>query len=169
MESVRKAIATGRLSRSVVDVAGQKQIRSAEEADREWAANTRAERQTDPQPPAAATSRDVPGIDVAVGNEEADGLIDFNEARRRHEIEKWRQAKVKREGDELELAKRKGELLQVADARAEVESLVTEIRTKLLGVPSRARQRIPSLTASDVTVIEDLIREAMEAIANAVG
>ena len=35
-------------------------------------------------------------------------------------------------------------------------------RMKLLGVPSRARSRLPHLTLDDVAVIEELQREALE-------
>jgi hypothetical protein len=165
-EAVRKAIDSGRLSGAVVEVGGQRKIRSAEAADRAWAANTRAERspassiaQGVPQTATAPTSAPPPPAAV-------DDDIDYAEARRRREVELWRQARVKREGDELELALRKGELVDVTEAQAEAEALFSEARTKLLGVPTRARQRMQHLTADDVRMLDELIREAMEAFAD---
>jgi hypothetical protein len=164
-EAVRKAIDSGRLSGAVVEVGGQRKIRSAEAADRAWAANTRAERS-----PASGAAQGAPQTATAPMSTPPppapDDDIDYAEARRRREIELWRQARVKREADELELALRKGELVDVTEAQAEAEALFSEARTKLLGVPTRARQRMQHLTADDVRMLDELIREAMEAFAD---
>jgi hypothetical protein len=164
-EAVRKAIDSGRLSGAVVEVGGQRKIRSAEAADRAWAANTRAERS-----PASSVAQGVPQTVTAPTSAPppaaVDDNIDYAEARRRREVELWRQARVRREGDELELALRKGELVDVTEAQAEAEALFSEARTKLLGVPTRARQRMQHLTADDVRMLDELIREAMEAFAD---
>src|SRR5690606_2437824 len=42
---------------------------------------------------------------------------------------------------ELELARLQGELVNVAEARLEVIAAYTLVRTRLLGIPARARQR----------------------------
>lgn len=39
------------------------------------------------------------------------------------------------------------------------------VRTKLLGVPSRLRQRCPHLSRDDTNAVDDLIREALEELA----
>jgi phage terminase Nu1 subunit (DNA packaging protein) len=67
---------------------------------------------------------------------------------------------------EIDLEERRGELVPVAEAQAEAEALFSEARTKLLGVPTRARQRMQHLTADDVRMLDELIREAMEAFAD---
>ena len=46
---------------------------------------------------------------------------------------------------------------------------ITNAKTKLQGIPSRARQRIPHLTTTDVAELEDLIREVLEDIASDTG
>lgn len=149
-QAVRKAIDDGRLEGSVVRVRGQAKIADVELADREWTANTRA---ADPAPP--------PG--------EEDDKIPFNEARRRREVELWRQARIKSEADELELAERKGELVSTADARAQVVERYTVVKTRLLGLPARVKQRLPHVAADDVRVIDDLVREALEDLADGRG
>jgi phage terminase Nu1 subunit (DNA packaging protein) len=42
---------------------------------------------------------------------------------------------------------------------------VTIARTKLLGVPTRLRQRIPHLTLEEIAIAEELIRESLEELA----
>jgi phage terminase Nu1 subunit (DNA packaging protein) len=39
---------------------------------------------------------------------------------------------------------------------------VVAARTKLLGLPSRAKQRLPHLTPADLATLDRLIREALE-------
>lgn len=148
-EAVRRAIQSGRLERSVVMVGGKPKIRSADEADQEWLEHTRhAQEGDEPEP--------TPG--------EGDEVITYNEARRRHEIERWRQARVKRELEELDLAHRRGELVSVDEARADVVKRFAAVREKILGLPSRIRQRT-DVTEDEVALITDLVYEALESIA----
>jgi phage terminase Nu1 subunit (DNA packaging protein) len=155
-EAVSKAIESGRLERSVVVVAGEPKIADAELADREWAANTR------PRVERAAPPADGEDAEQA---QVADHAIGYPEARRRREIELWRQARVQREVDELELAKRKGELVSVAEARADVIEKFSVVKTRLLGLAVRVKQRLPHVVVEDVRVIDALVREALEALA----
>lgn len=67
---------------------------------------------------------------------------------------------------ELEAKKMQGELVPLAEVRAEVVQRYTLARTKLLAVPARVRQRAPHLAGADVRLVEDLIREALEEIAD---
>ena len=71
----------------------------------------------------------------------------------------------------------KAELLQLeVDAkekvlvkREEVESswlqLVTVARTKVLGIPTKAKQRIPDLDRNAMKLLEDIVRESLEELA----
>lgn len=128
-------------------------IRTAEEADREWAATTSttrtpkhlrkppaADESTPPGPPAGPTLAD---------------------ARMRHETAR---ASV----SELELRRLQGELVPLSEVRAEVAARYTVVRTRLLGVPARVKQRAPHLAAADVRLIDDFIREALEELADGV-
>lgn len=159
-EAVRRAIQSGRLEQSVVIVqtarGKEPKIADAGAADAEWARKTRqkADNPEGEMEPAAEE-----------GPEEE---ITYNEARRRREIETWRQMRVKRQVDELDLTKRRGELIEVDEARAHVIERYTTVKTRLLGVPSRAVQRAPEL-APHVLIIEELIREALEELADGGG
>lgn len=66
---------------------------------------------------------------------------------------------------ELELEERRGELVAVDDARADVIAKFTAVRTRILGVPTRIAQRLPHIAADVVPVIDELLREALEELA----
>lgn len=149
-QSVSKAVKDRRLVNSVAWVDGDPKIIDADLADREWAENTRHKvggPRPDPEPDASEDS------------------MQFEEARRRHEIEKWRQAKVRRETEELDLAHRRGELVSVAEARADVVKRFSVVREKLLAIPNRIIQRT-SITEEEGRLVKDLVWEALEAIAD---
>lgn len=62
-----------------------------------------------------------------------------------------------------------GKLVDANEFRIKFTSMVTTARTRLLGVPSKAKGRIPHLTVDEIGVLSDLIREALEDIAGASG
>lgn len=66
---------------------------------------------------------------------------------------------------ELEFKEAAGELVPAAGVRAELESVFRSCRTKLLGIPSRARAAMPGLSLADVAKIEAFVREALEDLA----
>jgi hypothetical protein len=157
--AVSKAIAGGRLTASVVrDARGAPKIGDPELADREWAANTRpridhpaadlAGEPPAPSPRAARPAAGAPRPDVP----------DYNESRARRESALADMA-------EIEVAERRGELVPVDEARADVVSRFTVVRTRLLGVPSRVAQRLPHLAGEVVPVLDELLREALEELA----
>lgn len=156
LSAVQRAIKDGRLAMSLTkNSRGHTKIISAEVADREWAANTRPH----PRDPIEVEWEDEESEDRDDG-----GHIAMAEAVRRHEVEKWRRAKLKRQSDELDLGQRRGELIPVDEARATVIEEYTVLKTKLLGIPTRARQRLQHLTADDVRTIDALVREALESL-----
>ena len=54
----------------------------------------------------------------------------------------------------------------MADVKATWASVIGAVRNALLGVPAKAKQRIPHLAVAEVGVITDLIREALGAVAD---
>lgn len=160
VQSVSRAVKDGRLTKSVTyDARGKPKIADVELADQEWAASTQMR-----VPPLLAESSPEPPQEHP-HNGDTDRHqhgIDYQEARRRVEVHKARSAQVKADIDELQLATRKGELVEASEAVARVEDAFMRVRTRLLAVPSRCRQRIPHLDGDDVEEIEVLIREALE-------
>lgn len=73
------------------------------------------------------------------------------------EAQKFWQAKLA----ELKFRKEAKELVQASEVEAEWAKLLGEVRSKLLGVPTRVKQAAPHLTVADVVLVESLIREAL--------
>jgi hypothetical protein len=151
---VRRAIGNGRLRESIVTVNGMPKIRDVATADAEWHANTRLTvANMGPAVP--------PAVPPVMGDLEpvARGVPDLQESRARLEAARADLA-------ELELAERRGKLVPADEIAAKYESVVMEAKTKLLGIPTRAKQTLPHLTAEDVLKLDALVREALEGLAD---
>jgi phage terminase Nu1 subunit (DNA packaging protein) len=72
---------------------------------------------------------------------------------------------AKAEIAELDRDERRGELISVEQARADVDDLITTAKTKILGVPSRLRQRDRSITQEQAELVDELLREALTELA----
>ena len=70
---------------------------------------------------------------------------------------------------QMDRRQREGELLERADVERAWAQSVTIAKTALMGVPSRAKERIPHLTLDEIETITELIRSALEEVANAAG
>jgi hypothetical protein len=137
-------------------------------ADREWAANTDLSKapasvvasgsagDTPPDNRQPALSGAAPSLSGEVP-EPHEGLS-LSEA---NAIKAVWQAKTAK----LEYQKAAGEVVPAADVRGELEDVFRKCRTKLLGIPSRAKQVMPELTPVQVAKFEDLIRESLEDLA----
>lgn len=162
LAAVQKAIFEGRLENSLGEHRGRRAIADPELADREWADRTR------PRPPPMAEIEERPPPSVS-----DDLPIPWDthvlEAERIRAVELARRERIKREADALDLAKRKGSLVRVEDVRATVSAKYTIIRQRILGVPTRCKQRLPHLTSADVATINELLREALEELADGRG
>lgn len=150
-EAIRKAISTGRLVESIVMVSGKPKIASTEVADFEWNKHTR---------------KSVPSTRHAPSQSPALEEMSFNEARRLREIATWKLTEARADTEALNLREREGELIETEKAREDVRSIFAEIRTKLLGVPTRLKQRRPDTSSNTIGVLDSLIREALEALAD---
>lgn len=143
LSTVQEARTSGRLQRSVSkDAKGRIRIDPVLAAE-EWAENTR-ERVTD----------DAAGDGDSVAS--------------------WRAARARREAAlatlaEDEVRRTRGELVEVKGVKAAWVTLIVNSRNKLLGIPTRMKQRLPHLSRQDVTVIDDLITEALEDLAGSAG
>ena len=146
--AVDQAIRAGRLVLSIVrDEAGHPKIADPALADREWKASTRADMVPLSGPTAPRTSRvdggDTPSLAVA-----------------RARLDEAKAALA-----ELDLAERQGELVSVAEIDSRLVGLFRRCMTRILGVPSRARQQDPALTAAQIVLIDSLLREALDELA----
>jgi hypothetical protein len=126
--------------------------------EQRWAAITR-KRSDSPEPlrPAAERAKPRPAPPPRAPRP-VEPVPDYNDERARHEQEKRLLAELKRQ--ELER-----ELLRRDDVTAAWSQAVNITRTRLLGVPSTAKQRIPHLEVEEVELLTTLIREALDELA----
>jgi phage terminase Nu1 subunit (DNA packaging protein) len=81
------------------------------------------------------------------------------------------ESRAKREAAMAELAaievlEKRAALVPADEVRAKFAEVIGVARTKLLGVPTRCKQRMPHLTSADVRLIDDIVREALEGLVN---
>lgn len=160
--AVTKAVAAGRLVTSVTLVDGRAKIRSAAEADAEWAANTLPTGRREPASEARAAGAGQP----AAADQADDDAIDFAKARKLHEIERWKLARARREEAELDLAAKRGLLVNAVEIRALVSEDYTRVKGLLRGVPTKYRQRVPTVTGEAMAILVELVDEALEELAD---
>ena len=100
-------------------------------------------KQPPPPPPRAPEPKELPA---------------YNDSRARSEYEKANLL-------ELDRKTKEGLLLRREDVELAWGSAVNITRTRLLGVPSTAKQRIPHLEVEEVELLTTLIREALDELA----
>ena len=88
-----------------------------------------------------------------------EALPEYGKSRARSEYEKANLLELQRKTQE-------GLLLRREDAEMGWNQAVNITRTRLLGVPSAAKQRIPHLEIEEVELLTTLIREALEGLAS---
>lgn len=182
-EAVRKAIATRRLVKSITNDEPP-QIADAQLADREWAANTdltRAHDDVKERAAAAPVSNDTPLHVITGGRETERGrVIRMDEPQphggslKREQLEPdvsiaaasaaekhWRSKKA-----ELDYKRAAGELVDAKEMTAAITQLIVTSRTKLLGLPTKAKSRLPHLTLDDLNVLDEIVRESLEELAS---
>lgn len=137
-ESVSKAIKTERLLDSVVYIDGAPKIGDPDLADREW------DDHTDP-------SRKGADVDDAGGS----ALVKASA-----EEKQWRAKSA-----ELKFRKDAGELVEAQQLQAEYIDLCTQVRNKLLGLPSRMKQAHPETPQPWLATLDEYVRESLEEIA----
>lgn len=183
---VRQGIASGRIPPSCVALRtvgnGRRWpvITDPDRAARHWRdsrnpaqvrpAKPRAGRSAKPAPRgrAARTSRAAPAASTPGEPEETSAIEAMLAAGKLPTIEQSQRVinAYKARTSKLEHDQRAGELVNKADVAAEYAAMVVTTRNKLLGIPAKAKARAPDLTVEHVQLLDELIREALEALAN---
>ena len=92
---------------------------------------------------------------VLVGKVEEEEIPDFNTSRSKREAMMARLA-------EIDVEEREKVLVPSADVEASWVQLVTIAKTKVLGIPTRAKQRITDLDKNDMSLLDEIVRETLE-------
>jgi len=85
-------------------------------------------------------------------------IPDYDESRARTEH-------LKAELLELDRKQKEGLLVPVADVESTWIEVITMARGKILGIPTKAKQRIPDLDGGAMACLEDIVRETLEDLA----
>lgn len=151
--TVSRAAARGRLRKSVARNVNGKAIgiSDPELADHEWEAN--ASQPTKPLPGKVSA----PKLTTAE-EPTANTFMSIAEAK---EVEGYWKAKEA----ERKYKEAIGELVPAAEVEREWADILSQVRTKLLGIPSQVKQAIPSLSVPDIALIEGMVRAALEDLA----
>jgi len=157
LKAVQKAIAAGRITKTPdgkID---------SDVADQQWAANTdsaAANRDYAKGAGRAQRSRTSPSTEGAPPAADPNAsAVNYAQARAVREAYTARLARLKFEEES-------GRLVPVDELERRLTNVISTSRTKVLAVPSKVRSRLPHLTNRDIAVIDELIREALEELAN---
>lgn len=169
VKSVSVAVSSGRLVQSVGrDERGRPVILDPELADREWTANTRRradqpEALRPPRSPDPPLLEEMPGTAAAYSSAvpAPAAAPPFHVSRDLRAAAAARREAAAAALAELELAAKRGEVVDAARARADVIERYTTIKTRLLAIPSALGQRLPALAAQVVPAADELVRAAL--------
>ena len=160
-QAVHNAIKENRLSVEV-NTKGVECINS-ETMREEWAKNTQTRIGIGPKaagpgkekkPLRSREERMSSGAEQPRISKTQESIPDYDESRARTEH-------LKAELLELDRQQKEGLLVKAEDIALEWSEIITRARTKLLGIPTKAKQRIPDLDTDAIGVLDDIVREAL--------
>ena len=169
-EAVYAAIRTNRLS--VVRTGDGRELVNSSTMREEWQRNTQKRIGRGPKPP-AGTQEFTP---LRAGEVEArldrrarstapstdDRLGQTSEAIPDYDVSRARTEHLKAELLELERQQKEKILVKAEEIETKWVEIVTLARTKLLGIPTKAKQRIPDLDTDAIGILDDIVRETLE-------
>lgn len=173
-EAVYAAIRTNRLS--VVRTGdGRELVNSATMRD-EWDRNTQKRIGRGPKPPAGSTERTPKRPGELTPKERREQHADqevaasANLARTTEDIPNYNESRARTEhlkAELLELERKEKEriLVKAEEVEAKWVEIITMARTKILGIPTKAKQRIPDLDTDAISLLDDIVRETLEDLA----
>jgi hypothetical protein len=165
--AVYAAVKTGRLP--VVRTADGRELIQSDTMRDDWARNTQTRIGRGPKPAAGTSSRtELRPSETRRQTQEkearlaqtTDRIPDYDESRARTEH-------LKAELLELERKQKEAQLVKADEIEAKWVEIVTIVRTKILGIPTKAKQRIPDLDTDAITTLDDIVRETLEDLASA--
>jgi phage terminase Nu1 subunit (DNA packaging protein) len=159
--AVNQAVRQGRI-KVVVDENGKKRIDGATLAE-DYRRKTQTKKTTGHKAIKQAEREGLPQIAESPGSgrisRTAEYIPDYDESRARTEH-------LKAELLELDRKQKQGLLVPMADVQTKWVEIVSVAKTKILGIPSKAKQRIPELDSAAMSCLEDIIYEALEDLAS---
>jgi len=169
-EAVYAAIRTNRLS--VVRTGDGRELVNSATMREEWDRNTQKRIGRGPKPPAGTSERTPKRPGELTPQERRDqqadagrNLADTNEAIPDYNESRARTEHLKAELLELERKEKERILVKAEEVEAKWVEIITMARTKILGIPTKAKQRIPDLDTDAISLLDDIVRETLEDLA----
>jgi hypothetical protein len=165
-EAVYAAIRTNRLS--VVRTGDGRELVNSATMREEWDRNTQKRVGRGPKPPAGTTERTPMRPDEPTPKERREQATDL--ARTTEDIPNYNESRARTEhlkAELLELERKQKEqiLVKAEEVEAKWVEIITMARTKILGIPTKAKQRIPDLDTDAISLLDDIVRETLEDLA----
>jgi len=165
--AVSRAIARGRLNKSITrDDKGRPWVTDVALADLEWAQNTdytKAPTYVKEREAARAEALSAPALTVAEPDDATPEVEELEPATISDATARLKSAQA--DLAELKFKEAAKELVPASVVESRMSNVFAQCRTRLLALPSRARQTLPHLTASDLIALEAIVREALESLA----
>lgn len=172
-EAVYAAIRTNRLS--VVRTGDGRELVNSSTMREEWQRNTQKRIGRGPKPPAgtqeftplrageveARLGRRAPSTTPSTPSTD-DRLGQTSEAIPDYDVSRARTEHLKAELLELDRQQKEKILVKAEEIETKWVEIVTLARTKLLGIPTKAKQRIPDLDTDAIGILDDIVRETLE-------
>jgi len=175
-EAVYAAIRTNRLS--VVRTGDGRELINSTTMREEWQRNTQKRIGRGPKPPAGTTERTPKRPGELTPNERRDQQAELGEASAAslnlarttedipdYDVSRARTEHLKAELLELERKQKEQILVKAEEVEAKWVEIITMARTKILGIPTKAKQRIPDLDTDAIGLLDDIVRETLEDLA----
>jgi hypothetical protein len=138
----------------------------------EWERNTQKRIGRGPKPPAGTVERTPlrPGESTAKQQLSTSAPPPSDLARTTETVPEYNESRARTEhlkAELLELERKEKEkiLVKSEDVEAKWVEIITLARTKVLGIPTKAKQRIPDLDTDAISLLDDIVRETLEDIA----
>jgi phage terminase Nu1 subunit (DNA packaging protein) len=98
--------------------------------------------------------------------EAADGLSDDISLRKKMARSRAIKERYAARLAKLEYKERSGLLVEVESVKKEWTQVASIVRTKVMGIPSKARQRIPELSQEQIAVLQAIVSSTLEDLAD---
>lgn len=180
-EAVYAAIRTNRLS--VVRTGDGRELINSSTMREEWQRNTQKRIGRGPKPPAGTVERtplrpgetttkppalpssSVPVAQTPPRSPSSADLAHTTEPIPDYDLSRARTEHLKAELLELERKQKEQILVKAEEIEAKWVEIITLARTKILGIPTKAKQRIPDLDTDAIGLLDDIVRETLEDLA----
>lgn len=162
--AVYEAIKSGRLS--VIRSKDGRELVQSDTMREEWTRNTQKRIGVGPKPPAGESARTaLRPVEQRRKAREDPSLARTNETIPDYDESRARTEHLKAELLELERKQKESVLVKAEEIETKWVEIVTLARTKILGIPTKAKQRIPDLDTDAITLLDDIVRETLEDLA----